>query len=64
MPGWKEKTAGVSGFADLPAGARTYIARLAELSGAPFAFISTGPERNETIFDHAVLSQCGLEIAK
>src|SRR5581483_5801664 len=49
MPGWKEKTAGAGNYTDLPARARAYIERLAELSGAPFAFVSTGPERNETI---------------
>ncbi len=43
MQGWKEKTVGVSKFEDLPEKARKYIARLAELSGASFAFISTGP---------------------
>jgi adenylosuccinate synthase len=61
-PGWQQKTVGISQFADLPAKAQTYLARLAELSGAPFAFISTGPERNETIVDAAVLAECGLEL--
>jgi adenylosuccinate synthase len=62
MPGWKEKTVGVSKFEDLPEKARKYIARLAELSGAPFAFISTGAERNETIIEKEVLSRCGLNL--
>ncbi len=63
MPGWKERTAGVAKYDDLPVKARNYLDRLAELSGAPFAFISTGPERNETIADHRILQQCGLEIS-
>ncbi|MGE0131647.1 MAG: adenylosuccinate synthase [Blastocatellales bacterium] len=62
MPGWKEKTVGISKFEDLPEKARNYIARLAELSGAPFAFISTGAERNETIIETEVLSRCGLNL--
>ena len=62
MPGWQRKTVGISNFAELPEKAQTYLARLAELSGAPFAFISTGPERNETIIDTAVLAKCGLEL--
>jgi adenylosuccinate synthase len=62
MPGWKEKTVGVSRFQDLPEKAREYIARLAELSGAPFAFISTGAERNETIIETEVLDRCGLKL--
>ena len=63
MPGWREKTVGVSKLEDLPEKARNYIARLADLSGSPFAFISTGAERNETIIERDVLSDCGLEVA-
>jgi len=62
MPGWKEKTVGVSKFEDLPERARDYVNRLSELSGAPFAFISTGAERNETIIETEVLSRCGLNL--
>jgi adenylosuccinate synthase len=61
-PGWKSSTVGVSRFDDLPPRARSYISRLAELSGAPFAFISTGPERNETILNSAVLAACGFDL--
>lgn len=57
MPGWKSPTRGIQRLADLPARAQAYINRLAELSGAPFAFISTGPERNETIIDKAWLGE-------
>jgi adenylosuccinate synthase len=62
MPGWKAKTVGISSFEDLPVRAQEYISRLSELSGAPFAFISTGAERNETIIAGEVLKECGLEI--
>jgi adenylosuccinate synthase len=61
-PGWRERTVGISNFADLPAKAQSYIRRLEELSGAPFAFISTGAERNETIIASDVLSRCGWEL--
>jgi adenylosuccinate synthase len=61
MPGWRAKTLGVSKFEDLPEKARKYIARLAELSGAPFAFVSTGAERNETIIAKDVLTNCGFD---
>jgi adenylosuccinate synthase len=63
MPGWNERTVGISRFADLPEKAQTYIRRLEELSGAPFAFISTGAERNETIVERDVLSRVGLDLA-
>ncbi|HEX9000124.1 MAG TPA: adenylosuccinate synthetase, partial [Blastocatellia bacterium] len=62
MPGWKSKTVGISNFDDLPPLAKAYVNRLSELSGAPFAFISTGAERNETIISREVLSACGLEL--
>ena len=62
MPGWQSPTVGIATFADLPEKAKAYLARLSELSGAPFAFISTGPERNETILDTAVLDLCGLAL--
>jgi adenylosuccinate synthase len=62
MPGWKSTTRGIQRLADLPPRAQAYLERLAELSGAPFAFISTGPERNETIIDHDVLGRRGLRL--
>jgi adenylosuccinate synthase len=61
-PGWRERTVGISNFTELPAKAQSYIRRLEELSGAPFAFISTGAERNETIIASDVLSRCGWEL--
>jgi adenylosuccinate synthase len=63
MAGWREKTVAVSRFEDLPDRAQSYVNRLSELSGAPFAFISTGAERNETIIMRDVLNRCGLEIS-
>jgi adenylosuccinate synthase len=60
LPGCRERTVGLSRFAVLHARARAYIARLEQLSGAPFAFISTGAERNETIISSEVLRDCGL----
>lgn len=62
MPGWQSKTVGISNFDDLPPRAKEYVNRLAELSGAPFAFISTGAERNETIISAEVLGRCGLHL--
>ncbi len=62
LPGWKSPTRGIRRFNDLPSRAQDYLRRLSELSGAPFAFISTGPERSETIVDHDVLRACGLSL--
>ena len=63
MPGWPTPTRGVRRFADLPAAARRYVARLEEVSGVPVAVISTGSERDDTIFRHDVITRCKLQIA-
>ncbi|MGH9410440.1 MAG: adenylosuccinate synthase [Vicinamibacterales bacterium] len=49
VPGWTAPTRGVRRFADLPAEARAYIARLEALSGVPAAIVSTGSAREDTI---------------
>jgi adenylosuccinate synthase len=49
MPGWSESTAGISDFAKLPANAQNYLRRMEEVTGAPIALVSTGPDRDETI---------------
>jgi adenylosuccinate synthase len=49
LPGWAAPTRGIRRFADLPANARRYIARLEEVSGVPAAIVSTGSERDHTI---------------
>src|SRR5216684_4367278 len=54
-PGWSTPTRGVRRFADLPENARRYIARLEEVSGVPAAIISTGSERDDTIFRDEVV---------
>ena len=50
MPGWSAPTKGVRRFDDLPENARRYVARLEEVSGVPAAIVSTGSERDDTIF--------------
>jgi adenylosuccinate synthase len=49
LPGWSAPTAGVRRFDDLPSEARSYIARLEEITGVPAAIISTGSAREDTI---------------
>jgi adenylosuccinate synthase len=49
LPGWKVDIAGARRLTDLPAGARRYIDRLAELIGLPIRMISVGPDREQTI---------------
>jgi adenylosuccinate synthase len=49
MPGWSETTAGLTRWEQLPARARAYLERVAELSETPIAMVSTGPDRDHTI---------------
>ncbi len=49
LPGWAESTFNVEDIDQLPAAARRYLDRLAELVGVPIDIISTGPERAATI---------------
>ena len=55
MPGWSAPTAGVRAFEKLPEAARRYIARLEEVSGVRAAIVSTGSERDDTIFRDDVM---------
>ena len=47
--GWKEPTAGIDSFENLPAGARDYINYISANLGAEICLISTGARREETI---------------
>lgn len=49
LPGWSDSTAGITCYADLPAAARAYLTRIAELCNTPLAVISTGPDRADTL---------------
>ena len=48
-PGWTETTEGATEWNQLPENAKSYIARLAELSGTPVHILSTGPDRTQTM---------------
>jgi adenylosuccinate synthase len=43
-------TRGVRSYDDLPAEAKAYIRRLEEVTGVPVGIISTGSDREDTIF--------------
>ena len=49
LPGWTESTVGAKSLDQLPAAARSYIARIEEVCGVPIDIVSTGPDRVETI---------------
>jgi len=50
LPGWKKPTAGMRDLARLPQPARDYLHFLEKQSGARIGMISTGPDREQTIF--------------
>jgi len=49
LPGWKESSAGITRYQDLPPNARSYLERLQSLVGVQITIISTGPDRDQTI---------------
>ena len=50
MPGWASSTEGVRDYASLPSAARDYVERISDLVGADIGIVSTGPERDQTLF--------------
>ena len=49
MPGWREDISNCRSFSDLPAAARQYIKRVAELCDVPIEIVSVGPERDQLV---------------
>lgn len=49
LPGWKESTASIRRFSDLPINAQKYLLHVEELAGVPIDIISTGPDRKDTM---------------
>lgn len=54
LPGWDEDISGVREYGALPANARRYVERIAELTGVPVAIIGVGTGRHQTIALHRV----------
>ena len=50
MPGWKKSTEGITEFGKLPKKAQEYLRFLEKESGAKIGMVSTGPDREQTIF--------------
>jgi adenylosuccinate synthase len=49
LPGWQVDTTACRDYNDLPANAKAYLTRFADLCGAPVAFVGVGPDRAQTI---------------
>jgi adenylosuccinate synthase len=50
MPGWQRSTEGITEFARLPKKAQEYLRFLEKETGASIGMVSTGPDREQTIF--------------
>jgi adenylosuccinate synthase len=50
LPGWKTSTEGITSFDKLPQKAQQYLRFLEKETGAQIGMVSTGPERDQTIF--------------
>lgn len=49
LPGWSERTHGVTDYQALPENAKKYLARISELVDTPVHIVSTGADRAHTI---------------
>jgi len=49
LPGWQSDTTACTSYDQLPEQAKAYLNRLAELCGAPIAFVGVGPDRAQTL---------------
>jgi adenylosuccinate synthase len=50
FPGWRESTEGICDFDRLPAAAQNYLRFAESESGAKIGMVSTGPDRDQTLF--------------
>ena len=50
FPGWSQSTEGICDFDRLPAAAQNYLRFLESESGAKIGMVSTGPDRDQTVF--------------
>ena len=57
LPGWEEDICDAGSFSDLPAAARRYVERVAELVEAPICMISVGRRRDQSIVLDAEMLQ-------
>ena len=49
MPGWKQKTAGIKSWSNLPVNAQRFIKRIEALTSVKVGGLSTGPQRDDYI---------------
>jgi adenylosuccinate synthase len=50
LPGWRQPTAGLTDYDDLPMAAKDYLKFICDELSVKLMLVSTGPKRDETIF--------------
>src|SRR5215475_5462405 len=64
MPGWKKSTEGITDLGKLPKKAQEYLRFLEKESGAKIGMVSTGPDREQTIFIPEFTADLAATVAK
>ncbi len=49
ISGWQQDISSLQKYADLPAAARAYVAKIEEWTGCPVVLVSVGPRRDQTL---------------
>ncbi|MBV9087534.1 MAG: adenylosuccinate synthase [Acidobacteriaceae bacterium] len=63
LPGWHKSTIGVPTFEKLPSQARAYLNFIAAETNAKIGMVSTGPDRDQTLFMPGFVDQIGVKAA-
>ena len=61
LPGWRKPTSGIASLEKLPAEARAYLKFVEKATGARIGMVSTGPDREQTVFVEDFAAQLGPE---
>jgi adenylosuccinate synthase len=61
LPGWRKSTSGIASFEKLPAPARAYLQFVEKETGVRIGMVSTGPDREQTLFVEEFTAQLGQE---
>jgi adenylosuccinate synthase len=61
LPGWKTDTTKITSYDDLPSRTKEYLKFVEKHSGAKVGILSTGPDREQTIYTEDFVSSLGLK---
>jgi adenylosuccinate synthase len=60
LPGWQKSTEGLTDFDKLPKKAQSYLKFLEQQSGGRIGMVSTGPDRDQTMFIEGFAAVVGM----